>query len=220
MTEKPVFAIVPVKPLKDGKSRLAPILDCEARKGLNRFLMRRTFDLLAAFPGASRSIVISADAAVAAEAESRGMSFVMDEDCELNTALAKATRAAEDQGAEAVIVLPVDLPLATSADLRRIASLTGPSKRCIIVSDRHHSGTNLLYVSPPCADIYRFGPGSFELHRAVASALGFHTVEIADSGLSLDIDEPADYERWRSSPAPFPRSAKQMPADVVLTNEL
>jgi len=201
MTEKPVFAIVPVKPLKDGKSRLAPILDSEARKDLNAFLMRRTFDLLAAFPGASRSIVISADAAVAAEAEARGMSFVMDDDCDLNAALAKATRAAEEQGAEAVIVLPVDLPLVTSADLRRIASLTGPSKRCIIVSDRHRRGTNLLYISPPCADIYRFGPGSFELHRAVAAALGFHTVEIADSVLSLDIDEPADYERWRCSPA-------------------
>jgi 2-phospho-L-lactate/phosphoenolpyruvate guanylyltransferase len=208
MIDKRVFAIVPVKPLKDGKSRLAPILDCEERKGLNAFLMQHTFDLLAAFPGPSRSIVISADAAVAAEVEARGMSFVLDEDCELNAALAKATRAAGEKGAEAVIVLPVDLPLATSADLKRIASLAGPSRRCILVSDRHRSGTNLLYVSPPCADIYRFGPGSFALHAAAAAALGFQTVEIHDSALSLDIDEPADYERWRSSPAALAKRGK------------
>lgn len=200
MIEKRVFAIVPVKPLEEGKSRLAPILDCEERKSLNAFLMRRTFDLLAAFPGASRSIVISADATVAAEVEARGMSFLMDEDRELNAALAKATRAAAEKGAQAIIVLPVDLPLATSADLKRIASLSGPSKRCVIVCDRHRSGTNLLYVSPPCDEIYRFGPGSFALHATVAVARGFHTVKIEDSVLSLDIDEPADYERWQCSP--------------------
>lgn len=201
MTDKRVFAVVPVKPLQDGKSRLSPILDCEQRARLNAFLMRRTFDVLAAFPGASRSIVISADSVVAAEAKGRGMCFLNDEDCELNAALARATRTAAEKGAETVIVLPVDLPLATSADLKRVASIGGPSKRCVVVSDRHRTGTNLLCVSPPCADLYRFGPGSFDRHRAVAAGLGYHTVAIDDQALALDIDEPADYERWRYSPA-------------------
>lgn len=201
MTEKNVFAIVPVKSLQEGKSRLSPILDAAERQRLNAFLMRRTFDLIAAFPGVSRSIVISADMAVAAEAQARGLSFVEDVECDLNAALARATRSAIEKGAEAVVVLPVDLPLATSADLKRLVPLGGPSKLCIIVPDRHRRGTNLLYAAPPSVDLYRFGPGSFDLHREAASAHGFQTVEVDDPVLSLDIDEPADYERWRRSPA-------------------
>lgn len=201
MAEKQVFAIIPVKSLRDGKSRLSPILDAEARERLNAFLMRRTFDLVAAFPGISHAIVISADAAVAAEADARGMTYVEDVDRDLNAALVRATGTAIAKGAEAVIVLPVDLPLATSADLKRIVPSDEDSKVCVIVPDRRRSGTNLLYVAPPCADLYRFGSGSFDLHREIASERGYRVVEIADPVLSLDIDEPADYERWRCSPA-------------------
>ena len=211
MTKKNVFALVPVKSLKEGKSRLSPIMDAEERQRLNAFLMRRTFDLIAAFPGVSRSIVISADMAVAAEAQARGLSFVEDVERDLNAALAEATRSAIEKGAEAVIVLPVDLPLATSADLKRLAALGGPSKLCIIVPDRHRRGTNLLYVAPPSVDLYRFGPGSFDLHREAGSARGFQTVGVDDPALSLDIDEPADYERWRRSPAvASPRGQRHM----------
>jgi 2-phospho-L-lactate guanylyltransferase len=199
MAEQQIFAIVPVKPLREGKSRLSSIMTVEERQALNAFLMRRTFDLIADFPGVSRSIVISADRSVTAEAEARGINFMIDEDRDLNGALARATRNAMTKGAEAIIVLPVDLPLATSADLKRVASRGGSSKLCVIVPDRHRSGTNLLYVSPPCDDLYRFGPDSLERHREAAMARGFGTIEIDDPALSLDIDEPADYERWQRS---------------------
>lgn len=204
MAGKRVFAIVPVKPLLEGKSRLSPIMDSKERQQLNTFLMQRTFDLIAAFPGVSQSIAISADIEVAAEASARGMIFVEDEARELNAALAKATRSAIARGAQAIIVLPVDLPLATSADLKRIVAEHDNADICVIVPDRRRTGTNLLYVSPPCDDLYRFGPNSSALHREAAIARGFRTLDIEDPVLSLDIDEPEDYERWRHSPASNP----------------
>lgn len=200
MVKKRLFAIVPVKPLQEGKSRLSPVLDAEERQRLNAFLMRWTFDMISAYPGASQSIAISSDPSVAQEAQARGIGFIHDRDRDLNAALVRATREAIKKGAEAVIVLPVDLPLATSVDLKRIAPRDDLAKQCVIVPDRHRSGTNLLYVSPPCDDLYRFGPGSFKRHREAALERGFHTLEVNDPALSLDIDEPADYERWRASP--------------------
>lgn len=201
MAEKRVFAIVPVKALLEGKSRLSPIMNGSERQRLNAFLMRRTFDLVAAFPGIAQSIAVSADPEVAVEAEARGIIFVQDEACDLNAALAKATRTAIERGADAVVVLPVDLPLATSADLKRIIPDESDAGVCLIVPDRHRTGTNLLYASPPCDDLYRFGPGSFALHREAALAHGYRTLDADDPVLSLDIDEPEDYERWRHSPA-------------------
>ena len=216
MAAPQIFAIVPVKPLQEGKSRLSSIMTPEERQRLNAFLMHRTFDLIGDFPGVSRSIVISADNSVAAEAESRGISFIIDEDRDLNGALARATRSAINKGAEAIIVLPVDLPLATSADLKRVAALDDASRVCVIVPDRHRSGTNLLYLSPPSADLYRFGPGSLERHRQAAMVRGFRTVEINDSVLSLDIDVPADYERWQRSVA----ASEEKHRSIVLTSRL
>lgn len=201
MIEGRLFAIVPVKPLREGKSRLSSIMDQQEREQFNTFLMRRTFDVIAAFPGHSSSVVVSADEKVAAEAEARGINFVKDEERDLNGALARATRAAMQQGADAVIVLPVDLPLATSADLESIVPLSGLSKVCVIVPDRHRSGTNLLYIAPPCEDLYCFGHGSFDRHREAAARRGFRVIESDKSNLMLDIDEPVDYERWCSSPS-------------------
>lgn len=213
MTEKRVFALVPVKSLDQGKSRLSSIMDVEERKRLNAFLMRHTFDLVAAFPGKSYTIVISADTAVAAEADARGIAYVEDEERHLNAALAQATRTAMAKGAEAIIVLPVDLPLATSADLRGIVPQNGPSKVCVIVPDRYRSGTNLLYLAPAREDLYRFGPGSFHRHREAAASGGFWTIVIDHPTLSLDIDEPSDYERWRSSPVGVQQFSPQRISD-------
>lgn len=214
MTEKQVFAIIPIKSLEQGKSRLSSIMDAQERRQLNAFLMRRTFDLIAAFPGITHAIVTSADKAVAAEAEARGIAYVEDEERHLNAALARATRTAMAKGADAVIVLPVDLPLATSVDLRAIVTPNGPSKVCVIVPDHHRSGTNLLYLAPACEDIYRFGPGSFDRHREAAASRGFRTIEIDHPTLSLDIDQPADYERWRTSQAAIPEPGTQHIRDL------
>jgi 2-phospho-L-lactate guanylyltransferase len=196
-----LFAIVPVKPLHEGKSRLSPILSVDERRQLNAFLMRRSFDLLAAFPGITQSIAISGDDAVAAEAKARGIAFLNDEVRDLNAALGTATRTAMAQGATAILVLPVDLPLATSDTLKRIVPREDVGNVCLIVPDRRRTGTNMLYVSPPRDDIFRFGPGSLELHREAAAALGYQTQIVDEPDLSLDIDEPDDYESWRRSPA-------------------
>lgn len=209
MTDKQVFVIVPVKPLEQGKSRLSPLLDAKERRRLNVFFMRRTFDLLAAFPGSSRSIVVSSDTGVRDEAQSRGITFVEDEDHDLNRALARATRSAIAKGAEAIIVLPVDLPLATSTDLRRIVPAEGSTKICVIAHDQHRAGTNLLYLEPPSEEIYRFGPDSFDRHRELAAASGYQIVEIHDPVLSLDVDEPSDYKRWLTSPAPVSNNGSE-----------
>ena len=204
MNAKRVFAIVPVKPLDEGKSRLATIMSPDVRRRLNAFLMNRTFDLVTKFPGAPQVIVVSSGEDVKAEAHARGMITVQEDGRDLNTALASATRTAIEHGAEAVFVLPVDLPLATSADLERIAEYDDGKPLCVVVSDRHRSGTNLLYVSPPRDDLYRFGPGSFRRHCLAASERNFRVLQVDEEALSLDIDDPADFERWGAAGGSFP----------------
>ena len=45
-----LWAIVPVKPLRRGKSRLSSVLSLEARTALNHYLLSNTLETLAAVP--------------------------------------------------------------------------------------------------------------------------------------------------------------------------
>ncbi len=204
MNEKRIFALVPVKALAKGKSRLSPVMNPAVRIRFNTFLMNRTFDLVSRFPGVSRSIVISDCDVVQAEARARDLKALKEDSNDLNAALASATRRAMSLGAEAVIVLPVDLPMASSTDLEHIAALDdGSGPCCMIVSDTHSSGTNLLYVSPPRDDIYRFGPASRERHGLAALERNFKVIHVDNDALALDIDDPRDFERWREAGGSF-----------------
>ena len=59
-----IFAILPVRSLADGKSRLSPLLDAGERARLNEQLFAQTLDCLAAYPGAASTLVVSGSAEV------------------------------------------------------------------------------------------------------------------------------------------------------------
>lgn len=194
------FTIVPVKPLGEGKLRLAAILSSAERERLNRLLLRRTLDRAVRFPGAARTIVVSASDDVLDEARRRGMIAIREaEGAGLNAALALAVQAALAEGATGVLIQPVDLPFATAEALRALIAGAPPAPGCAIVPDRHGKGTNLLYQSPPLLRRFDFGDDSFRLHSAAAAECGLKVVVSRDPALCFDIDEPADYKQWRAS---------------------
>lgn len=193
-----VFAIIPVKPVEEGKSRLSSILGPVERTRMNALFVKRTLERAAIFPGASRSIVVSRSGAALADATARGMIAVVEEEPDLNAALSSATRRAISLGASGVFVLPVDLPLAGTEALRRIVESCHADRTCVLVPDRHGRGTNMLYLSPAVDDIYRFGEDSFRRHQAAAVERHFQVRLVDDADLSFDIDEPDDYRLWQS----------------------
>ena len=56
-----LWAIVPVKPLRRGKSRLAGILDEDERTELNRALLQHSLETLSGVPGVNEVLVVSRD---------------------------------------------------------------------------------------------------------------------------------------------------------------
>ena len=102
-------------------------------------------------------------------------------------------RRVERDGAGAALVVAADVPLVTSADLRRIAD-AGERSEVVIVPDRRRSGTNAIYLRPPSRIAPRFGRGSLAAHRAAAGADGR---VLSIGGLGLDVDTPADLDALR-----------------------
>lgn len=186
-------AILPVKRLADAKSRLAHALPAAERMALASTLLEHTLVTVTNCGGIDEVLVVSGDQAVAGIAQQFGAGFLAEEDGDsLNGALARAADTVRRRGADAILVLPVDLPLLTTADLEEILQAEPAPPFLVIVADRHGQGTNLLYFSPPEGFTFAFGTGSFGRHRSAAKAAGRRVTIRQSRNIALDVDTPDD----------------------------
>jgi 2-phospho-L-lactate guanylyltransferase len=190
-----IIALVPVRGLEGAKSRLGEALDAEERRTLVEHLLVRTVAAAAATPNVVEVMAISPDPDVLALARTLGARVIAQEHGGLNEALEIGRAAAIADGADAVLVVPGDLPAVTAAELARIVNGArahlAPRAIVALVTDRAGAGTNVLLVAPPDAIPFHFGVDSRALHSAAARAAGAAYLEL-DGPLDLDLDTPDD----------------------------
>lgn len=186
-----LWLLIPVKPLCQAKSRLAGHLGPAERAELSRRLLSNVL-------GAARSagvlagiLVVSRDKSVLAQVRAVGVCGVPEQGRGLNQALRQARREAVIRGADAVLVLPADLPWVTAQDVCELYQ-RGWNSPGVVISPSRDGGTNALLLRPPDAIEFAFGPHSFRRHRLLAQAAGF-PVQVFDSPtLAMDVDRPED----------------------------
>ena len=190
-----LWAIVPVKPLRRGKSRLATVLNPEERAGLNQALLVHTLDTLRATPEIEQILVVSRDTAALALAREHGARTVQEDGApQLNLALARATVVARNYATRGVLIIPADLPLLTPHDIRYMLEFAKEPPVVVVAPDHRRKGTNALLVCPVGLIDYDFGPDSFQRHCERAQKAGAR-LEICElPSLALDMDLPEDLE--------------------------
>lgn len=187
------WAIVPVKPLRRGKSRLAGILSEDERKVLNQYLLANTLDVLRPMRNIEHILVVSRDQQALSIAREHGARTVLEHGIpHLNLALTRATLVAKHHAARGVLVLPADLPLLTKEDVLLMLEKVKSPPVVVIAPDRHQKGTNGLLVYPAGMIPYEFGPGSFERHCDRARQAGARLEICSLESLALDLDLPED----------------------------
>jgi 2-phospho-L-lactate/phosphoenolpyruvate guanylyltransferase len=189
-----VVAIVPIGELEGAKSRLGGTLDAEERRDLVDRMFDRTVRAALATPGIAETLVVSPDREALATAAALGARTLRQRSQGLNRGLGEARDDALAGGADAIVVVPIDLPLVSSATLAEIiAPLSVVAERPLVIlaPDRHGRGTNALVLAPPTAIEFGFGGDSRAAHAACAADAGARYVEL-DGPLSVDIDTPDD----------------------------
>jgi 2-phospho-L-lactate guanylyltransferase len=190
-----IWAIVPVKPLRRGKSRLAGLLSEEQRTRLNRYLLEHTLIILNEITDIEHTLVVSRDPSALALTRSMGGRTVLEDGApQFNTAIQRATIVAQAQGARAVIVLPADLPLIEPSDIIEIIDQGNNPPVVVIAPDRRLDGTNCLFVNPAGLINYGYGPGSFQRHSKYADDAGARLKVVHSNHFGLDLDLPEDLE--------------------------
>ena len=190
-----IWAIVPVKPLRRGKSRLAGLLTEDQRTRLNCYLLEHTLTILNKISEIEHTLVVSRDPAALALTRSMGGRTVLEDgEPQFNTAIHRATIVAQTQGAKAVLILPADLPLVEARDLRDLRKRGHNPPIVVIAPDRRLDGTNGLFVDPAGLIEYGYGPGSFQRHCQRAFKAGASLEIFNSERIGLDLDLPEDLE--------------------------
>ena len=179
--EGPVV-LVPVKSFKRAKARLAPSLDPDRRAALARHMAGRVLAAAAPLPVA----VVCDDDEVAAWAAGRGAWVLPEPGRGLNGAVESGVATLGAAGADEVLVVHGDLPLAH--DLAGLAGRGGVT----LVPDHRDDGTTVACVPTGRGFRFSYGPGSFARHCAEAERLGLTLHVVRDPALRADVDIPSD----------------------------
>lgn len=197
-------ALIPVRSLSSGKTRLGGTLDGIARSALIREMLSGVVSAALASGVIGRVIVISPDDEVLSFAGQLAPDLIALRQATgrpgLIAALDQGRAFAIDSDAEAMVILFGDLPLLSAEDVRTIA---GSDAAVVISPDRHGEGTNALVLrfgptmrSPADPFRFQFGEGSFRKHLAEADRMGLTAETVVTAGTSLDLDTPADLAEW------------------------
>lgn len=191
------WAVVPVKPLRRAKSRLARALKTDQRAALARSMFARTLDVLASIEHIVGIVVVSSDLTVQDIARAKNAIPLAETESGLNAAVSQACTWLEARGTAAALIVPTDLPLLSASDVEAIIELATEPACVVIAPDRHERGTNALLLRPPQAVRPAFGSSSFQAHRAQAGAVGLPLHIYRSATIALDLDLPGDLDRYR-----------------------
>lgn len=193
------WVVIPVKPLNRAKSRLAAVLTPERRQALAIALFQHVLTVSLAQRRVLGTLVVSRDTQALALAREVGANTMQETGSpQLNVALQRASQVLIGWGAEAMLILPADLPFVTAEDLENIVHLGSEKKaHVVIATDEKHDGTNALFCRPPGIINFAYGTGSYERHIQRANQAGASVHFYSSNRLQHDIDNPDDLRRAR-----------------------
>jgi 2-phospho-L-lactate guanylyltransferase len=194
-----LWAIVPVKSIHQGKSRLAGILNESERACLNKDMLTNLLRVLRRSCAFSGVVIVSHDS----EAENLAGDFKFDYFEEqppysLNTAIESACRYCSDRGATEILILPADLPLLNQESLESLIKRNINPPVVVIAPDLREEGTNSLLINPMNGFSFQFGEDSFSKHQKFAHEHQYRVVVVHDPGTELDLDLPEDWDTYQT----------------------
>lgn len=214
-----LWLIIPVKSFRESKSRLMGVLSIEERAALSQRLLAHVITAARAARVCTNILVTSRAPTVLEFAQSMGARSLREEahpvsrvggalEQTLNRALDQARGFAVEHGAEAILILPADLPWITPDDIEHLVHLAAhakaaaPDRAAVVIAPSHDDGTNALLLHPPAAIDFAFGRNSFLRHQEKATAVGADFQVVRRPGLAFDLDRPQELALWQNHALP------------------
>jgi 2-phospho-L-lactate/phosphoenolpyruvate guanylyltransferase len=212
-----IVAVVPVRSLRNGKTRLAAVLAPDARERLLRHAAEQVIHAAADAGSIESVLVVSPDPEVLTWAADLGPTVrAMSQPPHqpgLNGAIDAGREWARTIGATAIVSLFADLPLIDPADIR---GLTARPEPVVLGPDRRGEGTNalLLRLAERGSEFqFAFGERSLVRHLEEARRLGLDVAVHNASGIGFDLDTPDDWADFLDAAADYESPAAHKPVE-------
>lgn len=190
-----LWAILPVKALEKGKSRLRPRLGAEELISLNWTQYLSTFIKLVNCSEIDKVLVVSRDEKVLNHVRENGQIALQEnEESSLNLAVSQALRYISETESGKVLILPADLPWMTGKDLSDLIHLQVKGNFIAVVPDQSQTGTNAILISKSDLMKPQFGQNSFQKHTKQAQSIGTKLIVWLNKNIQRDLDTPQDFE--------------------------
>ncbi len=190
-----LWVVIPIKPLRMGKSRLSSVLSDSDRENLNKALLSKIIQCTQEIPEISETVIISCDPAALSLSRELGIRTIRESKCtNLNNALRKATKALKSFHVDQLLILPADLPYITPNDISSIVKKISSPPEIIISPDQNKNGTNALLINPVGIIDYDFGDWSFKKHIEQAERKKIHVEIYNNDNIAFDLDTPIEIE--------------------------
>jgi len=189
-----IFALVPVKRFESSKSRLSSVLNVIERKELSQLLLTNTLSVLTEASTISEIVIVSSDEGAMEIARKNGAEVLREsEDHGVNAAIARADDYSIENGAEATVVIPQDLPLLVAADVNMICRKAESPDRCLVVCPSiRYDGSNALLRKPSRLLKTSYDQDSFNAHIRAATKSGIPIKVFLSKRIMLDLDTTED----------------------------
>lgn len=187
------YILIPVKDLTRAKQRLAALMTQAERTRLAWAMLENTFAAAAAVHSIDRVTIVTLYEPAIELAKRFGMQVIPEtEQISESASVDFGSREAAKLGAEAVLRLPIDLPLIAAEDIETILDADQPEPSVVIVPSRDGTGTNAILRRPPTLFPSHFGAGSLAKHIREAEQANAACQLLNLPNIALDIDEPDD----------------------------
>jgi 2-phospho-L-lactate guanylyltransferase len=191
------WVIVPVKPFKQGKSRLRACFGRQGLYALNYNLFVQTIENVKTAACFDGMMVVTRDRHAQDIAKQNGLEVCLEQrPSSLNLAVSQAMDCILAWGGGQLLVLPTDLPKLTPGDLVSTMELL-PSSGVLIVPDHFYRGTNALGMTSPRLIDAAFGTNSFHNHCLQAQKKRLNLRVYYNQAIMHDFDTQLDLELIR-----------------------
>ena len=187
--------LIPVKTLKNAKSRLAEYISQTQRETLTLLMLRHVIKIVNSADKELEIFVVSFDKKVIATADSLGVKSISEKISGHNQALTFAARQINQN--KPVVTLSADLPLLSTTDIKHILLLSQKND-IVIASSKEKTGTNAIIMKRPLLIPYQFGKNSLTKFISSAKEHSLNVTIYFHQSFAFDVDTIKDFEELQT----------------------
>lgn len=187
-----IAAIIPVKTFSKAKTRLG--LPEDKTEALCKLMLDEVLSTISKSQ-ISKTILVSSDEAALDIGKKYSVEAVIEQkESGVNAAVALPEKYLLENGFDASVVFPQDIPLMQPQDIAGLLAFYKTPKSFLVVPSRKFDGTNALLRSPVDIVETHYDEDSYKIHLATGKARNIPTSFVLISRIMWDVDDVSDLE--------------------------